>query len=336
MTSIYLIRHAEAEGNIFRRMDGHYNSRITRNGQRQIAALERRFASIPIDAVYASDLFRTCETAKALYVPKGLPLHKDARFREIWFGEVEDLNFGWMDYFTPAQMRNFSKAPEQWYAEGAELYPQACGRLIGGLQDLAKQHDGQTIAVFTHGGVTAWALRALFGERMKTAGRCDNTGVCLLSWENGGFTPEFFYDNSHLSPEISTLAHQAWWRGTNEFNLWFRDVLPEDAELIDPAFPLPETGIRRIAMRMDEPVGYLSYTPETGEIAQLYLVPQHRHKRMGDQLMGEIVCPCRALGRTRLTAAVDPANRDAVALLLRHGAHIENGRATMEITLPEY
>ena len=44
MTRLYLIRHAEAEGNIYRRMDGHYDSRVTLNGLRQIEALDRRFA----------------------------------------------------------------------------------------------------------------------------------------------------------------------------------------------------------------------------------------------------------------------------------------------------
>ena len=39
MTKLYLIRHAEAEGNIYRRMHGQYNSRITPNGLRQIEAL---------------------------------------------------------------------------------------------------------------------------------------------------------------------------------------------------------------------------------------------------------------------------------------------------------
>ena len=62
MTKLYVIRHAEAEGNIYRRIHGHYDSRITSNGLRQIRALERRFAAVPIDAVYASDLNRAMLT----------------------------------------------------------------------------------------------------------------------------------------------------------------------------------------------------------------------------------------------------------------------------------
>ena len=74
MTRIYIIRHAEAEGNLYRRIHGQYDSLVTPLGYRQIQALEKRFQDIHLDAVYSSDLFRTQTTAKALYLPKGLPL----------------------------------------------------------------------------------------------------------------------------------------------------------------------------------------------------------------------------------------------------------------------
>ena len=38
MTTVYMVRHAEAEGNLYRRVHGWYNSLITDNGYRQIAA----------------------------------------------------------------------------------------------------------------------------------------------------------------------------------------------------------------------------------------------------------------------------------------------------------
>ena len=78
MTTLYLIRHAEAEGNLYRRIHGQYNSLITDNGYRQIQALQERFADVPIDAVYSSDLFRTMTTARAIYVPiTGYHKHND-------------------------------------------------------------------------------------------------------------------------------------------------------------------------------------------------------------------------------------------------------------------
>ena len=90
MTTVYLIRHAEAEGNLYRRCHGHYDSTITDNGYRQIAALAKRFADVPIDAVYSSDLTRTQTTALAITRTHDLPLHLEPRLREIGVGVWED------------------------------------------------------------------------------------------------------------------------------------------------------------------------------------------------------------------------------------------------------
>lgn len=50
MTTIYLVRHGEAEGNAFRRIHGQYDSMLTPTGFRQVEALARRFREIPVDA----------------------------------------------------------------------------------------------------------------------------------------------------------------------------------------------------------------------------------------------------------------------------------------------
>ena len=87
MTTIYLIRHAEAEGNLYRRIHGWYDALITDNGFLQIKALEERFRDIPVDVVYSSDLYRTMTTARAIYKAKGLELHTDPELREIYMGD---------------------------------------------------------------------------------------------------------------------------------------------------------------------------------------------------------------------------------------------------------
>ena len=69
MTKIYLVRHAEAEGNLYRIAHGHYNGLITDwRGPKQIRALAQRFEGIRVDAVYSSDLYRRQTTAQAVYV----------------------------------------------------------------------------------------------------------------------------------------------------------------------------------------------------------------------------------------------------------------------------
>ena len=120
MTTIYLIRHAEAEGNLYRIAQGQANSSITDRGERQIQALARRFADIPIDAVYASDLYRTCATARAVYVPRGMELHTDPDLREINMGRWEDRTWGEVRQTEGERLLQFNHSDPAWVAPGGE------------------------------------------------------------------------------------------------------------------------------------------------------------------------------------------------------------------------
>ena len=120
MTHIYLVRHAEAEGNLYRIAQGQGNSNLTDRGWRQVQALERRFADIQIDAVYASDLYRTCATASAIYKPKGLVLHRSRELREICVGVWEHRSWGEVYRRWPEEMEHFTNRPDLWHLEGAE------------------------------------------------------------------------------------------------------------------------------------------------------------------------------------------------------------------------
>ena len=86
MTTIYLIRHGQAEGNYYRRCHSWHNGLLTQKGRAQLQLLERRFENTQIDAVYSSDLYRAMSTAGAIYRPRGLPLRVDPDLREIGAG----------------------------------------------------------------------------------------------------------------------------------------------------------------------------------------------------------------------------------------------------------
>ena len=267
MTTIYLIRHAEAEGNVFRRIHGQYDSCVTPNGRRQIAALAQRFAGIPVDAVYASDLKRTCLTATAVYRQKGLPLHRDARFREVGLGPWEDTPFGELERRYPAQLHAFSHDSYHWYVEGAECFLQYAHRFLAGLNDA-----------------------------------------------------------SHLTPELSTLGRQNWWRGSRylDFNMWYRDVAPEDAPLLAAlGCPQTEPGDRvRIAMLRDTPAGMVAtrrLDGDEGALLHLALLPEHRGCGLAAQLLGEAICPLRAGGVKHLRLLRPVTDKGTKRLLATYG-----------------
>ena len=47
MTKIYLIRHGEAEGNLYRIWQGSSEGKITPRGELQLEALAERFQNVP-------------------------------------------------------------------------------------------------------------------------------------------------------------------------------------------------------------------------------------------------------------------------------------------------
>ena len=121
MTKIYLIRHAEAEGNLYRMAHGHYNGMITNyRGYQQIDALRQRFQDVDIDAVYASDLYRTQITSRAIWLPKALPLHLEPAFREIHMGVWENHTWHELNKAYPQEMYHFNRRVDLWHVEDGE------------------------------------------------------------------------------------------------------------------------------------------------------------------------------------------------------------------------
>ena len=298
MTRIYLIRHAEAEGNLYRLSHGQYNSTVTPGGYRQLAALRRRFRDIPVDAVYGSDLLRTQTTASAIYVPKGLPFRPMPLLREVCVGIWEEKTWAEIQRMDPQMLLDFNLRPHLWHVEGAEDFAVVRDRMLHGLRQIIAENPGKTVAAASHGSalrILVGTLRGMSLEEIGTGmGHCDNTGVTLL--EAAG--PEeirvvFQEDTSHLSDELSTLRRQNWHRGreqqVQEPGLWYvRADRPG--------------GRDQRAMLGEREAGALSMELESGalRITRYEIDPELRGMRLGTQLMGQAVQYARHRGRERI------------------------------------
>ena len=239
MTRIYIVRHAEAEGNLYRRIHGQYDSLVTPQGYRQIEALERRFRDIHIDAVYSSDLYRTKMTAKAICKPKGLPLLLEPGLREIAMGRWEDETWAGGARSDPEEMGRFSSSAPDYQGVGGETFPQVQRRVTDAFRRIAEANDGRTIACVSHGVAIRTAMTSFLGYGLDRLGEIlpsDNTAVSLLEYENGAFRVVYYDDNSHLGEELSTLAKQTWWRDQEaatpmeDENVWYRPWDPTTEE----------------------------------------------------------------------------------------------------------
>ena len=220
MTTIYLIRHAEADGNLYRRAHGWYDSVITDRGYRQIAALAKRFASTRFDAVYSSDRRRTMTTALSVYKTHGLPLVTTPRVREIGIGVWEDHPWAELERTDGEQLERFNTDAAHWHVAGGEHLPDVRERMIGALREIAEAHPNGTAAVFSHGmaiRLTVGTLQGLSLHEIDGTGHAENTAVSCLEYEDGAFRVAYRDDASHLENGLQTLKRQAWLKNARGF-----------------------------------------------------------------------------------------------------------------------
>ncbi len=73
-------------------------------------------------------------------------------------------------------------------------------------------------------------------------------------------------------------------------------------------------------MLKDRPAGYLCY--HGNSLSCLYLLPEFRHRRMGDQLLGQAVYALRAAGLAQMQIGIPTHLTEALSFFTRHGAQI--------------
>ena len=315
MTRIYLVRHAEAEGNLYRIVQGQGNSNLTDRGWRQVKALSERFADIHVDEVYTSDLYRTCATASAVYKPKGLTPHRRTDLREIYVGSWEGRTWGDIARLWPEEMKYFSHRPDLWHIEHAEEPMDVLARIEQAVTAIAAENEDKTVAVFSHGYAIRLLLAKLQGypaQRMGESPTGQNTAVSLLEWEDGALRIVFRDDTSHLQTEKYLVGEKVRRKADPlEPGLWFKAPEGGEAESIAQSCgcSLQPGGHTLIGWSRETAVGLIQLGEECGWIALACIHPDHRAKGFGGQLIGQAVQWTRSQGGTALYAALEEGSR---------------------------
>lgn len=348
MTEIYLIRHAQAEGNLYRMMQGHWDGDVTELGRRQIEALSLRMKEQPVDALYSSDLYRTRLTAAAITRYHDIPMRLSEKLREINMGPWETRFFADLMHEDPASMERFLFSPDTWRIEGAETYADVTARAYPFFESIAREHEGQRVAVVSHGVTIRCLLAKALGLDLRDTESlpiCRNTAISKLVWNGGKFTAEYINDYAHIIPlgsspwnstedlrgeSIDPAEHRAWyescyadaWRAAHGSLKGFTPEL-YTAAAIDHHRRY-EGAVLRI-LSGDEPVGLVDMDTAKGEgagygwISLIYLTPEYRHKGYGVQLLARAMRTYMSLGRTALRLTVARENAAALSFYKSHG-----------------
>lgn len=355
MTRIYLIRHGEAEGNLYRRFHGWYDSFLTDTGKKQLSYLSQRFEHIPVDAVYASDLRRAHDTAQAVAGPKGLTVQVEPGLRELGVGIYEDLPFGELGNRCPEVKRRFLSCSPHFAPQGGETFHQVAQRMTKTFFRIAQAHPGQTVAIGSHSTAIRCLQAALRGKHPSQMTQeltlCENTGVSCYEVQGEKFRIIFENDASHLPPALATMARRQRSFGPVP-TVWYESMdLEAEAEAYYTARQDAWLSVhgslrgfdgpgflrdakeqwewdRRAVQRAydgDRPVGILQLAildgvrDGIGHVPFLYVEPDMRRKTIGVQLLGQAISTYRSLGRRRLRLQCASDNAPAMAFYLRYG-----------------
>jgi len=130
---------------------------LSPRGRAEAAELGERRTDV--SAVYASDLRRAVETAEIAFGGSGIPVLYDARLRECDYGDWNGM---------PVERLHAERLARVDVAfPGGESYRDVVARTASFLADLARERDGERVALVGH-AANRWALDHLLkGERLE-------------------------------------------------------------------------------------------------------------------------------------------------------------------------
>jgi len=160
-TQLLLIRHGLTDW-VGHRLPGWTPGiHLSEEGRQQVEALAQRLASLPIEAIYASPLERTVETAEAIAAPHGLPVQLRENLGEVRIGEwtgrtVEELA-------RTEEWLTIRFYPSGLAIPGGETMYEMQTRVVAELDAIRKAHPGATVAVVSHADVIKAAVAHYLG-----------------------------------------------------------------------------------------------------------------------------------------------------------------------------
>jgi probable phosphoglycerate mutase len=202
-----MIRHGETAWNAEGRVQGQTDVPLSAVGEAQARALAAALAGERFAALYASDLMRVRQTAAPAARAFGLRLRLDAGLRERHYGKFETLTYAEARERHPADYARFkAKEPDYDFGSGESLLG-FNARAIACVSAIARRHAGESVLVFTHGGVLEMVHRHAHGSGL-AAPRDFEIPNAAINWvETGaaGWKVLAWAERGHLDAALDDL-----------------------------------------------------------------------------------------------------------------------------------
>ena len=151
---LILIRHGQTVYNATGRMQGHLDTALSNEGEKQAEAAGRLLKNQGITRILASDLSRARVTAELVGKQLGVDVEVDARLRETHLGKWQGMTSAEVDEQFPGARAIWRHDPT-WAPPGGESRVEVAERARPAIDDLMREYsdwDGHTVLVVAHGG----------------------------------------------------------------------------------------------------------------------------------------------------------------------------------------
>lgn len=162
-TTLFLIRHGEAESNRDGCFGGHGPMPLTARGHAQARTAAERLASLGPEVLITSDVVRAAQTATAIAAHTGLTAVASPLWRERTVGIFDGLRFDDAQARHPELWSQFMADRHGFVLPGGEAASHVFDRVGQGLAAALTQHRGKRVAIVSHGIAIFHALCHVVG-----------------------------------------------------------------------------------------------------------------------------------------------------------------------------
>jgi probable phosphoglycerate mutase len=157
---------------------GQLQCRLSEEGVRQALRLRVLFEHFSLSAVYASDLWRSMETASIIAdgAVAGIQVHPE--LREISLGAWEGRSFAEIKRRFPRDYKARGEDLEHWRPPGGESFGDCRARAVPFIQQVMKKASGDVLVV-GHAGVNRLILCEALGIPLANMFRIQQDYGCL-------------------------------------------------------------------------------------------------------------------------------------------------------------
>ncbi|MDT6982065.1 bifunctional RNase H/acid phosphatase [Streptomyces lusitanus] len=199
-----LLRHGETPLTPQKRFSGSGGSDPSLSGigreqaEKTAAALARRGT---VQAVVASPLARTRETAGIVAARLGLDVTVEDGLRETDFGAWEGLTFGEVRERYPEDLDAWLASPDAEPTGGGESFAATAARVAEARDKLLAEYRGRTVLLVTHVTPVKTLIRLALGAPPEALFRMELSAASLSAvayYADGNASVRLFNDTSHL------------------------------------------------------------------------------------------------------------------------------------------